>query len=74
MKTAREHGCHFGHPWRRAVLVARAITQVLQVENNYDVINNRLPISMARVGRVHGCPKMIPVFTGSQHGCHFGQP
>ena len=46
--------------------------RVLQVENNYDVINNRLPISMARVGRVHGCAKMTPVLTGVNTGVILG--
>jgi len=34
----RKHECHSGHPYLRAVFVIRAITGVLQVENNYDLI------------------------------------
>jgi len=67
VNTVREHGCHFGHPSSRAMLVNRAIPGVLQVKNNYDVIiNNGLLRRPVFVGGQN-----MPVYT-REHGRQYG--
>ena len=65
VSCCRVHRCHLGHPCLRAVLVARAFSGVLQLEDNYP----QRPVDLSAVsaldsrfrGRVHGpCERQWP--------------